>query len=67
MQANLRHISCDAITHTQSGLSAKPKPPFLSRGMNDDDKWQQRTNAAHARAGVQPVCELTLVLLGVLR
>jgi hypothetical protein len=37
--------------------------------MNGDDEWQQRTNAnaVHARAGVQPGCELTLVLLGVLR
>jgi len=46
MRANLRHIFCDAITHTQSGLSANITVAALPQaGANGNDEWQQRTNA----------------------
>jgi hypothetical protein len=41
MRANQRHISCDAITHTQSGLSANLAAAVLRRAMNGDDEWQK--------------------------
>jgi len=46
MRANLRHISCDAITHTQQGLSANITVAALPQASaNGNDEWQQRTNA----------------------
>jgi hypothetical protein len=67
MWANLRHISCDAITHTQSGLSAN----IAAAAPQASDEWQQSTNpnaAGDARcAGDQSGCKLTFVLLDVVR
>src|SRR5260370_14864327 len=67
MWANLRHISCDAITHTQSGLSAK----IAAAAPQASDEWQQSTNANAAGdarcAGGQSGCKLTFVLLDVVR
>src|SRR5712671_8631 len=71
MRANLRHISCDAITHTQSELSANVVAAVLRRAMNGDDEWQQSTNATAAGdarcAGNQSGHKPTFVLLDVVR
>jgi hypothetical protein len=71
MRANLRHISCDAITHTQSELSANVVAAVLRRAMNGDDEWQQSTNANAAGdarcAGNQSGHKPTFVLLDVVR
>jgi len=77
MRANLRQVSCDAITHTQQGLSANiPVAALPQASAIGNDEWQQmsggcsygnkdKCNATAARcAGVQPGCELTLCPVG---